>query len=838
VSRLRTAPVSDSDLANDWSVRDMASDVSGAWSGLSEAEVHARQATGQSNAPGHSTSRTYAEIVRANVFTFINFVLCGLGIALVALGRVSDAVLSIGVVGVNLAVGLIQEVHAKHVLDRIAILTRPLVTVIRDGRESRVDLGDIVLGDLVLARPGDQIVADGTMLGDRPVDLDESLLSGESDLVSKHPGDRVYAGSFCVSGTLRYEAQKVGADSLANQLAAGARAFRRVLTPLQHEINRVVRVSVVLVVVFEVLSAIAALLDGTPIVESVRMAVVIAGLIPNGLFLAIAVAYALGAVRLAGRGALVQQANAVESLSHVDVLCLDKTGTLTTNRFQLVRMLPLGIGEPELRQLLGVYASSSSDSNRTLATLRQALRAERRVVVEEVPFSSARKWSGLVVTGPAGPAAYVLGAPDVLAPSLADEFRLPIEADAWAKEGLRVVLFASGPGSRSLLDADGEPRLPQALVPLGVVCFSDELRPDARETLAGFAEAGIQLKLLSGDDARTVRALAIQAGMPAEAHLVSGAELDGLDAAQQADLAAQGTIFGRLTPAQKELLVQSLRLQGRYVAMIGDGVNDVLALKRADLAIAMQTGSAAARAVADLVLLKDTFAALPLAFREGQRIQGGMHAILKLFLTRVLYLALLIVALAVVDAGFPLAPKHNALLTLLTVGIPTLALAAWARPIEPRGRPDSLFGFVLPAACTMAITGMCVYLGYLLLGQLLEGRALADVLMLSTGRSVAQTALTTVSVFCGLLLILFVQPPPTSAEGSRTDRWRPAALAAVLLIAFTVVMLDPRLRALFELAPLSSADFVLLGVVAAGWSLLLHWTWRVQLLGRLLGTDS
>jgi cation-transporting P-type ATPase E len=345
--------------------------LAGDWSGLSEAEVGERRAGGQTNAAGLPTSRSYLEIVRENILTFINAVLFGLAVALVVMGRASDALVSIGVVAVNLAVGVTQEIYAKRVLDRIALLARPLATVIRQGRERQIDPDEVVLGDLLLARSGDQVLVDGTVRSATPADFDESLLSGESDSISKHTGDSVYAGSWCVSGSVVYEAQKVGTDSLANQLAASARAFRRILTPLQREIDRVVRVSVVLVIVFEVLSALAALLDGTPVVDSVRMAVVIAGLIPNGLFLAIAVTYGMGAVRLAGRGILVQQANAIESLWHVDVLCMDKTGTLTTTPFRLADVLPIGIDEPQLRRLLGMYTASSSDSNRTIETLRQ-----------------------------------------------------------------------------------------------------------------------------------------------------------------------------------------------------------------------------------------------------------------------------------------------------------------------------------------------------------------------------------------------------------------------------------------------------------------------------------
>lgn len=805
-------------------------------SGLTTAEVVARRSTWSTDAAPLPTSRTYLKIVRDNVFTFINAILFGLAVALIILGRTSDALLSVGVVAVNMAVGLVQEIHAKRVLDRIAVLTRPTVTVVRDGVQQQIDQSDVVHGDLLIATAGDQIVADGVVVGHRAGDVDEALLTGESDRISKHKGDNVFAGTFCASGTLEYAAERLGAESTATKLAASARAFRRVLTPLQHEINRVVRVSVVVVLLFEVLVALANALDRTALVESLRMAVVIAGLIPNGLFLAIAVAYAMGAVRIAGKGALVQQANAVESLSHVDVLCLDKTGTLTTNAFRLAETLSLQGSDSEFRAQLGVYAASSSDSNRTLVALRNALPASALPVLDEVLFSSARKWSALTLAHSSGPRQYILGAADVLELHLRDADAVPAEATQWASDGVRVLLLTRAP-LESQAHADGAVYVPDGLEPLGVVALSDELRPDAARTLADFARVGVQLTLLSGDDPRTVSAVARLAGMPAK-KLVSGSELADLDQDDLAELASSGAIFGRLSPDQKEATVKALRAGGRYVAMIGDGVNDVPALKAADLAVAMQSGTAAARAVSDIVLLQDNFGALPFALHEGQRIRGGMHAIVKLFLTRVLYMAMLIVMFGVIDIGFPFAPKQNALVTLLTVGLPTLALAAWARPMEPRRQSSTVFQFVVPAACALALMGLSVYAGYLLLVPLLAGQSPVDAVNSSMSRSVAQAALTTVSILCGLLLILFVQPHGESVSTWRHVNQRHALLTLVLLGGFAIVAANPALRAMFELQPLSPFDYLLLAGVAVAWAVCLHWIWHWRLLDRLLGTTT
>jgi cation-transporting ATPase E len=811
--------------------------------GLSAAEVQARRAAGQGNSLASESSRPYREIIRENVFTFINNTLFALGLALVLLGRYSDAIVSVGVILVNVVVSVVQEVRAKRTLDRIALLTRPKASVIRDGVEQSVDPAELVLGDTLVVRPGDQIVLDGVVVGDGRMDVDESLLTGESDLIPKAAGDPVYSGSFCVTGGACYQATRVGADSLANQLTAGARAYRRMLTPLQQEVNLVIRVILLVVIFFEFLVVLASLAREIPLVESVQMSVVIAGLVPNGLFLAIAVAYAVGAVRMVGQGALIQQANAVESLSNVSVLCLDKTGTLTANRILLHAVRPVGLSEAALRAALGDYAASTSAGNRTSEAIAAACPGVARRVREEVPFSSARKWSAIAFDDPARRGVYVLGAPEMLAPAVPLGEELAAQQAAWAEQGLRVLLFAHRPDLTPLHDAGGAPRLPDGLTPVGLLSFSDELRPEARATLAGFREAGIALKIISGDNPATVAALARQAGLGPEITLVSGPELAQMDEAQFAETAARATIFGRITPQQKEQLVQALRRRGHHVAMIGDGVNDVLSLKRSNIGIAMQSGSQATRGVADIVLLNDSFAALPNAFLEGQRIINGMQDILKLFLARIVYVALLIIATGLV-AGFPFTPKQSSLLALLTVGIPTIALAAWARPgPRPRGSlTRSLIHFVLPAAFTIGIAGAGVYLAFLLasyraLGAAGPGAAPEAVALVALAH--AQTALMSFCVLCGLLLIVFAEPPTAFWTGGDvvSGDWRPTLLAALLLALFGAIAFVPALRDFFELAPLPPVGLLAIALVAVAWAAVLRFIWRRRLLDRFLGVE-
>lgn len=795
--------------------------------GLTESEVRVLRASGQGNVAPLRTSRSSIQIVRENVFTSVNMILFVLGIGLICLGQTSDAIVSVSVVFFNVLVGVVQEIRAKRTLDRIALLNRPRAIVIREGQERLVDPDEIVRHDLLAIRAGDQVLVDGPIVDDGRLEVDESLLTGEADPVSKRTGDMLYSGSFCLSGSAYYQAEKVGTQSVANQLTVSARAFRRVYTPLQRQINVIIQVMLLVAIFFEILLVISSQMNHVPLVKSVEMAVVIIGIVPKGLLLATSVAYALGALRIVSKGALVQQANAVESLSNVDVLCMDKTGTLTANAMVLDAMHPFDMEASDVWRMLGNYVASTSVSNATSTAIGAACdkNTPRNLhVCEEVPFSSSRKWSALSIDDATQRGVYVMGAPEILQPYLRNDTELEALIEEGATRGLRMVLFACYPDIVPLHDADGEPCLPGGLIALGLVSLRDTLRPEVRKTLSGFVEAGIQLKIISGDHPETVAALAKQAGLEIGIKVVSGEELAGIDDAELAQVAEEVTIFGRITPEQKARLVQALRGHNHYVAMIGDGVNDVLSLKQANLGIAMYSGSSAARGVADIVLLNDSFAALPHIFQEGQRIRNGMRNILQLFLIRVMYMTLLLVATMVLG-GFPFVPKQNAILTFLTEGIPTLALAAWARPgVLQRGFTGSLLHFVLPAALTLGLAGLGVYL--------VELVAPAQLI-------VAQSALTTFAILCGVLLVSFVAPPARVRLDRSVVRgdWRPTLLALGLLAGYGVVLAIPALRALFDLVPLGMYDYVLIGSVAIAWGLSLYCLCRAHLLERFLQID-
>ena len=814
--------------------------------GLTDEEADRRRAAGLGNTSLPSTTRTYVQILRENVFTFINNILIALGIALVVVGRPVDALVSVLVIATNVVVGVVQEVRAKRTLDRIVLLTRPTAAVVRGGKVRQVPPEELVVGDLVELAAGDQVVLDGR-LATGAVGLDESQLTGESDVVRKRPGEEVFSGSFATTGSGRYVAEKVSGDSLANQITAGARTFRRVLTPLQGQVNLVIRVVLGIVLYLEILLVIRGLLRATAVGDVVADATLLAGLVPNGLFVSIAVAYALGAIRILRFGALVQQSNAIESLSHVDVLCLDKTGTLTANRLEVETVAGLGgASEDEVVAALTALAGSATARNKTSEAIATRWPADARRLSGEVPFSSARKWSAVAFAdddaGGAGPGIIALGAAPFLRQYLAlddqgaviawDE--LEGMASGWTGQGLRVLLVATHADAAAMpaFDDEDDAALPSGMRLLGLVAMRDELRAEAIETLARFVDAGVAVKIISGDDPETVVALARLAGLTGDLTSISGRELEELDAERLGRVAEESTVFGRITPLQKERLVDALRARGHYVAMIGDGVNDVLSLKKANLAISMGSGSQATRGVADLVLMGDSFAAVAQAVEEGQRILNGMQDILKLFLTRVATVGLVVVSSLVV-VTFPIELRNASALTIFTVGIPSALLAVWAQPgrrvRDSLGR--TLAKFVIPAAIVSSLMGLVVFYGSLVLAGPPDASGLV------TATAQARTALTTFLVLCGLFLIVFVEPPTEwfAVAEPRTSDWRPTVLAFVLGAVYVVVLLVPPARDFFSFAMPGPREAVLAVGAAVVWVPLVRAFWKRRLVDRFLG---
>jgi cation-transporting ATPase E len=824
--------------------------------GLTDQEAEARRAQGLGNDVELKTSRTYGEIIRRNLFNFVHTVLFIIGGIFILMGRWGDAFNSAGLILLNVAIGVFQEIRAKRKLDEIALLTRPKISIIRNGEERSVDPAEIVKGDAIVIRPGDQLVVDGPIL-EGVVEMDESLLTGESDAVKKTVDDELLSASFCLTGTAIYEAEKVGNESFASRLTESAREFKVEKTPLQRQVDYVIRLLSLMAMFFLLLLFLASQIHPEiPFLRSVQVAAVLMGLIPVGLFFITIVSYALGAVRLIDAGALIQETNAVESLANVDVLCTDKTGTLTANRIEYRSLVTLnGLEEAAVEAALGDFAHSASVTNKTSDALVNALPGANLPLVDEVPFSSARKWSAESFDTETRRGTYVMGAPEMLAPYLADGEALQSQVNEFSAEGLRVLLFAHNGAVTSLHPNGDTPDLP-LLEPLAILTFGDELRPHVQETIEGFRSAGVQLKVISGDNPETVAALARQAGLGDDLKLVSGPELAAMSDVEFDQTAEEATVFGRITPEQKEKLVDALRRGGHYVAMTGDGVNDVLSLKKANLGIAMESGSAATRGVADIVLLDDSFGAMVPAFQEGQRIVNGMQGIIRLYLSRIFTAAMLFTAIALVGLGTPFVPSNMAMYALLVVGIPTMFMALWAAPKQNVDLSlSSALYFSAPAAFLAMVFGVLFYTGgYLTVSnqwanydispaQIQQfkqqlGYTLTDDNMARAAAAnlVGRSAMTGFLIFVGVILINFALPPFRwfAVMNEQVPDKRMLAISGLMIIAYIAIMAIKPLRDFYEMIVLRPQDYLVMVLAAVLWTVILRFFYKRRLLERFL----
>jgi len=755
--------------------------------GLSQVEASRRLAA--SPPPeANTTTRSYASIVRSNTLTLFNLILGAFWVVILAAGRPADGLFGIVLVA-NTGIGILQDVRAKRALDRLALLVAPHARVVRDGAEKSVPAGEVVDGDLVALRPGDQVVADGSVVESSALMLDESQLTGESQPIAKGVGEEILSGSFCVEGAGRYVASSTGEASYASQVVGEAREFRYRRSPLENQINRLLLATVAVMLPLGAAFVWVLINHDAPFRSASATATAgIVTLVPEGLVLLTSLTFAVAAVRLSGRGMLVQAFNAVESLANVDTVCLDKTGTLTDGTLALYGVFPVGEGADDVERRVAEYAASITSRNDTVDAIAAALPGEARPVTSEVPFSSRWKWSACRLDGDAE--TLVLGAPDVLLGEAA-----PALVGGHEAAGRRTLLLGASPAELAPPD-DGA--APPAIEPLAVIVLEEHVRPEARDTIEFLRAQGVAVKVMSGDSPATVAAVAERAGI-----VVEGPPIDGAHFPEEADLAAAATgstVFARLSPQQKRTLIESLGSSGRYVAMIGDGVNDVPAMKGSRLAIALGSGAQMAKSVADSVLVTDSFAAVPAAIGEGRQIILNIQRVARLFVTKTVFAAAVILTFGLATAGFPLLPRHLTLAATVTVGIPGFVIAL----IPAHERPDTssflrrVARFSIPAGAVMAAAVLAAYL----LERAVRVRSITD----------ARTAAVTVFVALGLYLLLVLDPDRMTA--SKPYAIGILALVGTLGAAYLGVLSFEPARDFFALSAPDLLDAVIMVIAA------------------------
>ncbi|WP_051164503.1 HAD-IC family P-type ATPase [Nocardia testacea] len=779
--------------------------------GLTAEEVAQRRRDGLTNDVPDRASRSVRDIVRANVFTRINAILGVLFVLVMATGSVIDGMFGLLIVA-NSAVGIVQEIRAKRTLDRLAIVGQAKPTVRREGRSEQVPPNEVVLDDLIELGPGDQIVVDGEVVEAELLEVDESLLTGESDDVAKESGAQVLSGSYVVSGSGSYRATKVGKDAYAAKLADEASKFTLVNSELRNGIDTILKVITYLLIPAGVLSIYNQLVSSG---ESWRPAVTgmvaaLVPMVPEGLVLMTSIAFAVGVVRLGQRKCLVQELPAIEGLARVDVVCADKTGTLTENGMRLAELRMIDAGpdaEDRARQALAAMAADDPRPNASVQAIAEALPETPGWEYTAVaPFSSAKKWSGFSY-GEHGD--WLLGAPDVLLDAGSADARAAEELGA---TGLRVLLLARGDRA---VDADGAPG---TISPVALVVLEQKVRPDARDTLDYFASQDVSIKVISGDNAVSVGAVASSLDLPGGDHAVDARTLPE-DRAELAGVLEERTTFGRVRPDQKRAMVGALQSRGHTVAMTGDGVNDVLALKDADIGVAMGAGSPATRAVAQIVLLDNKFATLPYVVGEGRRVIGNIERVSNLFLTKTVYSVLLAFLIGVAGVGsqifgyepigYPFLPRHVTIAAWFTIGIPAFILSL--APNNERARTGFVGRVMRLAIPSGVVIGTATFVAYLIA---YAGPDASEQQKMQAGT----TALITLIMIAVWVLAIVARP----------YTWWKVVLIAVSVVAYLVLFTVPSTREFFALDPSNPRLTVAAFVCGAVGIVLVEVAWWVQ----------
>lgn len=661
--------------------------------GLSSAQAQERADAGWANLPIDPPGKTVGQIVRSNVFTYFNMLFFFLAACVLAVGSWQN-VMFMGVVLANIAIGIVQELRSKRTLDKLTLLTAPQGAVIRDGRRRKIPTSEMVRDDIVEFSAGDQIFADAVVVAGE-CSANEALITGEADEIKKKPGDELLSGSFVVSGQCRARLTRVGADSFANRLTLEAKAAK---PPQQSEmmrsLTRLVQVIGIAIIPLGILMAVKEIVWlGRSVTDGVVATVAsLIGMIPEGLYLLTSMALAAGVVRLAQKRTLVHDMGCIETLARVDVLCVDKTGTVTENKMTVEDVVPLcpeRFEESDIRLIMADYVAAMRADNDTMAALRRYFTGEvKQPAIKAVPFTSAKKFGGVSFHEDE---TYLLGAPDVLLGERGGKYAKQI--DAYSAKGCRVLLLG-------LYDGDPEDERPEAgLMPIALILLSNKIREEAPETFKYFAAQGVAIKVISGDNALAVSEVAKRAGIRGAENYVDARTLETDE--DIAEAVERYTVFGRVTPDQKRRFVRALKAAGHTVAMTGDGVNDVLALKEADCSVAMASGSDAACQVSHIVLLESNFAAMPSVVAEGRRVINNIERSASLFLVKNIFSFILAVITLVFTLPYPVTSAQMSLVSALTIGIPGFILAMEPNSARIKGRfLPNVVGRALPGGLT------------------------------------------------------------------------------------------------------------------------------------------
>ncbi|WP_028802844.1 cation-translocating P-type ATPase [Streptomyces sp. 142MFCol3.1] len=767
--------------------------------GLSAAEVAERVARGEVNDVPVRSSRSLTEIVRANVFTRFNAIIGALWLIMLVVAPFQDSLFGYVIIA-NTGIGIIQEWRAKKTLDSLAVIGEVKPTVRRDGVAAEVSTSEIVLGDLIEIGPGDKIVVDGSCAEADGLEIDESLLTGEADPVVKHPGDEVMSGSFVVAGGGAFTATKVGREAYAAQLAEEASRFTLVHSELRSGISTILKYVTWMMIptaIGLVISQLVVKQHGFK--DSVARTVGgIVPMVPEGLVLLTSVAFAIGVIRLGRKQCLVQELPAIEGLARIDTVCLDKTGTLTEGGMDVTELRTLQDAEEAYaRKALGALGESDPRPNASLQAVIAAYPdSEEWRCTESLPFSSARKYSGASFSeGNGESSTWLLGAPDVLLP---DGDPALDETERLNEAGLRVLLLA-----RATKELD-DPQVAAGARPTALVVLEQRLRPDAADTLRYFSEQDVKAKVISGDNAVSVGAVAGKLGLTGS--VVDARRLPD-EKEEMAKSLEKGTVFGRVTPQQKRDMVGALQSRGHTVAMTGDGVNDVLALKDADIGVSMGSGSEATRAVAQIVLLNNSFSTLPSVVGEGRRVIGNITRVATLFLVKTVYSVLLAVLVVCWQVEYPFLPRHLTLLSTLTIGVPAFFLAL--APNKERARPNfvrRVMRYSIPGGTVAAVA---TFITYLLARHHYTGEGALD----------AETSAATLTLFLISMWVLAIIARPYT--------WWRICLVAAMGGAFLLVLMVPGLQHFFALKLVGATmPWLAVGIsVVAAAALEFLWKW-------------